>query len=389
MGKHRCYGRLLAGMVSLVGVGAGASSACAQEAKTSAVSLSGRETIDFWDNAAGGVRTGGVVLNKAQVVATVDGDAIGLPGLTFQAQVFRTDGASLSARVGDIQTVSNIEAGSMTRLFEAWVEKTYGGDDHSFSLRAGLMDLNADFDSVDVAGAFINSSHGIGPDLSRSGVNGPSIFPVSSLGVRAVWSPSKAWAFKAAVFDGVSGDPADPAAFVRVRLHGNDGILAIGEADYHLPGDATLQVGAWGYSQPTPAIGNPAAQGHDRGAYASLSGPIPGADGWSGWLRAGLANDVGQIVDGYAGAGLLRKGLLPKRPDDLLGVAVAHATTGAPAQTVLGLHPAETTIEAFYQLQVRKTVSIQPDIQYVIEPAGHSGARNALVLGLRFTFTAG
>jgi porin len=389
MRKHRGHGRILAGVASLVVVSAGAGAASAQEAMPSALSLSGRETVDFWDNAAGGVRTGGVILNKAQVEATLDGDAVGLPGVTFQAQVFRTDGASLSARVGDIQTVSNIEAGPMTRLFEAWVEKTFGGDDHSLSLRAGLMDLNADFDSIDVAGAFVNSSHGIGPDLSRSGRNGPSIFPVSSLGLRALWSPSKVWTLKAAVFDGVSGDPADPAAFVRVRLRGDDGILAIAEADYHLSGDTTLQVGAWGYSQPLPAIGNPAAQGHDRGVYASLAGPIPGADRWSGWIRGGLADDTSQIVDGYLGAGLVRKSPLSMRPDDQLGVAVAHATTGVSAQTALRLYPAETTIEAFYLLQVRKTVSIQPDIQYVVEPTGHSGARNAVAVGLRFTFTAG
>jgi porin len=389
MGPHRAHRRLLAGVASLVVVSAAAHAASAQDATPPALSLSGRETVDFWDNAAGGVRTGGVILNKAQIEATLDGDAIGLPGVIFQAQVFRTDGASLSARVGDIQTVSNIEAGPMTRLFEAWVEKTFGGDNHSLSLRAGLMDLNADFDSIDVASAFINSSHGIGPDLSRSGVNGPSIFPVSSLGLRAVWSPSKAWALKAAVFDGVSGDPADPAAFVRVRLRGDDGVLAIAEADYHLSGDTTLQVGAWGYSQPLPAIGNPGGQGRDRGAYASLAGPIPNADGWSGWLRAGLADDTSQIVDGYMGAGLVRKSPLSSRPDDQLGIAVAHAVTGAPAQAALHLNPAETTIEAFYQLQVRKTVSIQPDIQYVVEPTGHSGAHNALAVGLRFAFTTG
>ncbi len=374
-------------MASLVVVSAGARGASAQETMPSALSVSGRDTVDFWDNAAGGVRTGGVILNKAQIEATLDGDAIGLPGVTFQAQVFRTDGASLSARVGDIQTVSNIEAGPMTRLFEAWVEKTFGGDDHSLSLRAGLMDLNADFDSIDVAGAFINSSHGIGPDLSRSGVSGPSIFPVSSLGLRAVWSPSKAWALKAAVFDGVPGDPADPAAVVRVRLRGDDGVLAIAEADYHLSSDTTLQVGAWGYSQPLPAIGNPAAC-----ARISAAAPWPGRSStpMGGPLASAPAWPRHEPDRSTAiGAGLVRKSPLSTRPDDQLGVAIAHAATGAPAQAALRLNPAETTIETFYQLQVRKTVSVQPDIQYVIEPTGHSGARNALAVGLRFAFTAG
>ena len=158
-------------------------------------SLSARETLDLWDNVAGGVRMGPVLLNKLQVSGTVNGDPIGLPGLSVHAQVLRTDGASLSSRVGDIQTVSNIEAVPTYRLFEAWIEKRFGGEDPKLALRAGLMDLNSDFDSVQTASLFINSSHGIGPDLSRSGRNGPSIFPVSAAGVRASWLPSKRWRF--------------------------------------------------------------------------------------------------------------------------------------------------------------------------------------------------
>ena len=90
------------------------------------VSLSIRETLDLWDNVAGGVHTGTVLLNKLQLSGSLHGDDIGLESVTAHVQVFRTDGGSLSSRVGDIQTVSNIEAVPTFRLFESWIEKKFG-----------------------------------------------------------------------------------------------------------------------------------------------------------------------------------------------------------------------------------------------------------------------
>ena len=61
--------------------------------------------------------------------------------------------------------------------------------DHRVSLLVGLYDLNSEFDANGTAGFFINSSFGIGAELGASGLNGPSIFPVTSLGTRLRWCP--------------------------------------------------------------------------------------------------------------------------------------------------------------------------------------------------------
>jgi porin len=145
------------------------------------ISLLLRDTMDFW-NDSGGLRSGTVWLNKLQLAGWLRGERFGLPRTTLHIQVFRTDGRSLSAHVGDVQTVSNIEAVPAMRLFESWISKKFGSEDRWVDVRVGLMDLNSDFDSLTTPSQFINSSHGIGPDLSRSGINGPSIFPVSALG---------------------------------------------------------------------------------------------------------------------------------------------------------------------------------------------------------------
>lgn len=83
---------------------------------------------------------------------------------------------------------------------------------------AGLIDLNSRFDSVDPASLFINSSYGIGPDLSRSGRGGPSIYPVSAPGATLTIAPSKRWTIRLGAFDGVPGDLDRTKAFVARRL---------------------------------------------------------------------------------------------------------------------------------------------------------------------------
>lgn len=350
------------------------------------LTASARATLDLWDVAAGGVRRGAVALSKVQVSATARGDRIGDAGGALHVQLFRTDGASLSARVGDIQTVSNIEAPAVTRLFEAWVEQHLGRHG-AVAVRAGLMDLNADFDPLETSALFINSSHGIGPDIARSGRNGPSIFPNSALGFRAEWQASERVTLRAAAFNGVPGDPARPRAFAVVRLRPSDGALLIGQADYRFPRDVKLELGAWGYTSAAASDTVGPARTRDRGGFASLEGPLSAR--WSAWLRAGFARADAQSVSGYLGGGAILKGLLRGRGEDRLGLAVAHAIVSPTARRSDGLPGAETSVEATYEARVGRFFAIQPDAQWVRHPAAASGIRNALVVGLRLVLVAG
>lgn len=360
----------------------GSSAAAADE--TTALSFAVRDAADIW----GG--KGFVTLNKFQVSGTIEGRYFGIDGWRAHAQIFRTDGESLSSRVGDIQTADNIEAVSATRLFEAWVEHTFGPQDKPIAaLRLGLIDLNADFDSTDPASLFINSSHGIGPDISRSGLDGPSIFPVSAFGARLTWNASDKLSVKSAVFDGVSGEPARPHAFAAERLAASDGALAIGEVDDKLTDTLTVTAGAWAYSRPLqPAFvpGTSAAPG--RGVYAALNTATPKEAGWAWWVRVGIADPRAQPIDFYLGGGVVYKGVFG-RPNDRTGFAVARAEISNDARRAAHLPRAETTWEASYQAKLGDTFAVQPDVQYVVNPAGHSGRPNAIVVGLRLIFTGG
>ena len=354
------------------------------------LTVSVRDTADFWDNAAGGRRTGTAVLNKLQLGGSFAGDRLGLTGWTLHLQIFRTDGNSLTDKVGDIQTVDSIDARPVTRLFESWIEKKFGDEDRSLAFRFGLMDLNSDYDSIQTSSLFVNSSQGIAADLARSGRNGPSIYPVSSLGFRISWLPSKAWTFRLAAFDGVPGDPNHPNAFVSVKLGRSDGALLIGQADYHLSDKAKIEAGIWRYTTLVPVIGAQVSDRRaDQGAYVSIEGPIPKHDKWSAWARVGLANGAVQQVSGYLGAGLVGQGVVPGRPEDRIGLAIARAENGNPARRTFDFRSAETSCELSYQVKVHDTVALQPDLQYVVHPSAEAHVRSALVIGLRVVLTAG
>jgi porin len=342
-----------------------------------------RETFDAFD-VPEGVDPGNAILNKIQISATLRGEALGLNGWLIHAQLIRFDGQSLSKHLGDIQTADNLEADPTTRLFEAYLAKMWDKGDQSVALRFGLIDLNSQFDSVDPASLMLNSSHGIGPDLSRSGRNGPSIYPVTATGSTLTWVKSKKWTFRLGVFDGVAGSPTSPRAFFAERLKPSDGLLVIGQADWQLTKSSRLEAGAWGY---TAAQDGPAGlEAHDHGAYVSFEAPLNVLPHLNFWLRGGIANSNAQPIAGYFGAGVVQQGTIPGRPDDRLGLAIAHAVIGEPAVRTLGLPHAETSFEVTYQVKLSRRFIIQPDVDYVSHPAGVARAPDSVGIGIRFVY---
>ncbi len=344
-----------------------------------------RETFDVMSVPFG--RSPGIsLLNKLQLSGTLRGDQFGLEGWSAHAQLFRFDGQSLSRRLGDLQTADNIEAVPVTRLFEAYLARLWGKGDRTVAVRLGLIDLNSQFDSIDAASLMLNSSHGIAPDLSRSGLNGPSIYPVTAVGSTVTWVRSPRLTLRLGVFDGVAGSPALPHAFLAERLSPHDGVLVIAQVDDHLDKDRRIEGGAWGYTAATGGVADPAA--HGRGAYLSYQGPTAWLPRLSWWLRGGVANGRAQAVEDYAGGGLVQQGTFAGRPKDRLGLALAHAVVGHDAAALGGTHRAETSVELTYQAVIGDRFVVQPDLDFVHHPAGLAHAPDSLAVGLRLVFVA-
>lgn len=167
-------------------------------------------TAEAVSTVAGGKERGIRYLDNLGLVVSADLDAlIGWRGARMRLQGLYNNGASISDLIGDSQGASNIETGvRAARLFEAWIEQRVGD---AASLRVGLYDLNSEFDNISIAENFVGSAYGIGTDIAQTGLNGPSIFPTTSLGARLDYRPAMGWVLRAALLDGVPGDPHRPS----------------------------------------------------------------------------------------------------------------------------------------------------------------------------------
>jgi porin len=375
-------------------------------------------TGEIWRNVTGGLTTDYDYIDNLDLTMEVDAErAFGWAGATFFAYFLMNTGADLSTEiVGDAQVVSNIDAPPAKRLFELWYEQLFLDD--RASVKAGLYDLNSEFDVIETAGLFINSSHGIGPDFSQAGLNGPSIFPVTSVGLRARYAFAETLSIQAVVLDGVPGDPDDPSRTAIQFNHGDGALIAV-ELDYVDEAGTKVALGGWHFTErfddvfATDAQGNPIRRHGNQGVYALgervvYREPVEDAaeghpgrprrdlyessdQGLSVFLRFGVADEDLNQFSHYIGVGGVYTGLIPGRDEDQLGIAAAIARNGDSFKDSLRAagDPArdqEVSIELTYHLHVTPWLALQPDVQYIVDPGAGAGGDldDALAVGLRF-----
>ena len=341
-------------------------------------------TADLWHNESGGLATGTRYIDDLNVTLRVDFGAG--PGINtlFLSGLYNNGTHFSRDLVGDLQVVSNIEADEAWRLFEAWYE--FGSE--RWSLRTGLYDLNSEFDVNEAGALFLHSSHGIGADIGQTGRNGPGIFPVSALALRGHVALGSG-RLRVAALDAVPGDPDSPSSN-RIRLKSRDGALLIAEFSQPLAGSIRAWGACWSYTErfEQPFDGGPPAV--SDGWYAGIEGGHEMARGPVMWfVRYGRANPDVNVFADYIGAGIVMRSPISTRPADRVGLAVASAGAGAPYQRWLeqagsAARSRETAWEFTYRLAFGERLSLQPDIQYVQNPAALAGIGNALVVGLRF-----
>lgn len=359
------------------------------------LSLSAAYTGERLQNVRGGIERGGAYLDNLDLQADLNGERLfGVPGLKLFAYALYDNGHAFDGRyVGSAQGLSNIEADPAWRLFEAWADWKLGPG----SLKVGLYNLNSEFDVNGVGGVFLHPAHGIGTDFAQTGRNGPSIFPVTSLGARYAVSAGD-WSFRLAALDGVPGDPEHPHR-TAVQLESGDGALLVAEAERAI-GAGRASLGVWHYTATfddvvaTDASGAPVQHRGTTGVYGIVEGPLysEGGDdgqGLAAFFRIGVAEARVNPFARYVGAGLVYTGLLPARPKDQFGLAFAHVGTGGALREAAALaggelETGETNVELAYRVELADGFFLQPDVQYVVDPGADPSLTNAWVVGLRF-----
>lgn len=329
-------------------------------------------TVDRMQNVAGGIKRGGATLDNLDVSATYESG-----NGSFFGQLVVTNSSTFSDEYsGDSQVVSNIDTTSVLRLHQFWYNYQF---DSQQRVLVGVLDLNSEFDAIEPAGLFLNSSHGIGADYAQSGGNGPSIYPTPGLSLLFEQPVTNYWSLKLAAFDAVPGDPEDPHRN-DFSLSSDEGALLAAQVT-RSQDDSSLTLGLWYYTEPSD-YGDGSGTGRNSGWYASYS--VAQDDGQGYWLRVGRAKQRLNPLDYYVGAGIALPGL---KDGHTVGLAVAYAHTSDWASDVLA--SAEQTWELTYALPVNDWLSLQPDLQYVINPSADPSLDSALVVGLRINLDLG
>jgi porin len=280
-------------------------------------------------------------------------------------------------QVGDLQTVSNIDADDGTRLLEAWVDVPLTANT---SVLLGRYDLNSEFDAIEPAGLFIASSQGIGPDISQTGAAGPSIFPRTAFGVRLQRQHRGGGILRGAALDVEASAEADSGG---VPFAG--GAMLMLEYEFPLQ-SARIRTGAWRFTQTRTGMSDPQERDSEYGGYASVEREL--GTNFVAYGRFGMANAKVSRIGLYAGGGVVHTGgLLPGR-DDAIGFAFGYARNGSgydDAMRAAGV--AVTSGEQAYELTWRipcgAHLVLQPDVQYVVDPDSSPDIGDALVLLLR------
>lgn len=323
---------------------------------------------DFVSNQGGGIREGSRYLGMANIMISFDTKAAGLwKGGMFYINAANTHGGTpTSDMIGDFQGITNIEAGNLTYLHELWYKQLIG----NFTLTAGLQDLASEFAVSEYSSLFLNGSFGTHSTIADN-VPAP-IFPLTALGAQLHWNISESFSGKFAVFDGHPDDFENNPYNISWKLTSSDGYFTVSELNYttELINQLTgiFKIGTYYHnhivtsdeSEHTTVTNNYGVYFvADQLLFEKSNGKKLGF-----FTQAGISPYKKNKNNFYLGTGINYSGLFKSRISDILGLAVAHAGFRNSS------HENETVIEFSYMVQITDNISIQPDFQYIINPAG-------------------
>ncbi len=332
------------------------------------------------NNILGGIKTGSVYLGMVNLNLGFDTEKAGLwKGGWFYINTANTHGAQPSQQlIGDVQVVSNIEAGNHTYLQELWYKQQL----NRFVFTLGLQDLNVEFANSEYAQTYLNSSFGILPIISNN--FNASIFPLTTMGLTFDWNISKKIRWINALYDGSTTNFDYNPYNLKWRFNSGEGLLIISEIQKYikindLPG--TYKFGAYCHfhRKGGNVITPDSLTNRLVGIYSYVDQAIWAKDHRNAgvFVQLGYSPSFASTNNLYFGTGINFTGLLSKNGNDILGLACAHVIFTRDTES-------ETAIELTYQYQLTKYIFIQPDSQFVIHPAGtNAPLPNALAAILR------
>jgi porin len=356
-------------------------------------------TGEAWQN-SGGLQNGNDYMANYYASLSVNTDkAFGWTGGRFVVSGFYNSGPSLNEHfVGAFQDPSaiDVDRGNLLRLYQVYYDQKIGNTD----IRFGVMDLETEFGVTRPMDMFFNGAFAWTSTLDVSGaqgLNGPSTYPNTALGVRIRQIINDQWSVQGAVVNGMADEAALPQSNSST-FSNKTGALAIAEVDYTPIARTKIMAGYWMYTGLMDTQNEYTDSGELRQARGSAGAYIGGATrlytikdarGLDVFVNFGIADPKVNAVDRSVNAGLTFTGLFDTRPGDRFGFGVGVARAGEPfqqAQLAEGnaVYAYETIFELTYRAVLSDWLTVQPNIQYTLHPGFNGAVKNDFLVGLHF-----
>ena len=353
-------------------------------------------TTALLGNPVGGQKRGFAYSGDLDFGVAIDLERLwGLPGLVFTASGSWRSGRDLSTQaIGNIFTAAQTVGGTTIRLHNLYLEQSLLGDQLSLLFgRVGMGDefLTSPLYENFVQTAFNGNVFGIDANL-------PSFtsYPDASWGFRAriePVGPNESWYVMGGIYYSDKSLSENNIHGVDFSLRSSAGITAIGQIGYRhnqrqdstgLPGN--YAIGGYYDSGAFPDFSSPQQQetNGNYALYVMLDQMVyreDGSDGEEGltpFVTASFAPGQDRNTFPYFFAtGLVYQGLLPGRDSDVAALGLAYGSFSKHLRN----QDFEIALELNYAIALTSWLTIQPAIQYIMNPAGLDDIPDAVVVG--------
>ncbi len=400
------------------------------------ITLGVTDSENLLGNLAGGIKQGATMQGVATGTLEIDtGKAFKLQGGTFHITALQLHGQPLTGPyLGDLQAANGNEGEDGTRLWEMWYDQSF--DYSRADIKIGQQSIDDEFIVSQYSGLFVNTMAGWPLVPSDDLYGGGPAYPLASLGGRIQYKATVNQTILAGMFDdnpggGAFGDDAQALDRNGAKFNLNTGALVIAEYRYAvneptvgdivqtnqppaagLPG--TYKIGFWydtasfpdqrfgtdGLSLASPASnGDPKMHKRNYSLYAVADQTVWQSAADSSrtlniFARLMGAPETQNLIDFSFNGGVTLAAPLPGRDSDQAGIDFGLGKVSGRAAALdrddgVTAQGTEELVELTYQAQVTPWLTLQPDIQYVINPdAGIQDQANP-THDLRNEFVAG
>lgn len=341
-----------------------------------AIKINHLYTGEEFTNFSGGIKKGHSHRNNLDFTFTIDTERAGLwKGGKLHIYYENGLGNGITREyVGDMQVLSNIDAHDFSQISEYYIGQFF--QEGRLHFKIGKQDANNDFNVTEPALDFINSSFGLMPNVPLP------TFPNPSLGISGTCHFTENISLGAGFYDGNGKGGSwgfstafgpDPVSCAVVEWGGSHGFLGTGK----------VKLGTWRHGGKYFSLRSKNVRSSNFGGYLILEHKMMGSKKnescLDSFFQYGFAPGELNEVQNYLGFGLKASGFTAFRLNDSLGIGMARAGV---SDDLDGMK-SETTFEMYYLCAFRKTITIQPDFQYIINTGGTN--KDSLVGGIRFS----